>query len=278
MPGAFWSGTLSFGLVTIPVRLVSAVRSRGSPFHLLHDADHARLTQVMVCPAHAAPVPKAHQARGYEIDAGTYVLVSDAELESVAPESSRSIEIEDFVSANAIDLVYYDRPYYLVPRDDASKPYRLLVQTLADTGRVGIGRLVLRGREHLAALQTVDGALCLFTLHWAEAVRPRAELAPDTAAGPEQVAAMTEALDALATQFDPDALDDPMRERLEALVADKRAESGTVAARQPEVGTGEDASGEPGDLMAALKDSLEKARREGRPQRETADAAAAEQD
>jgi DNA end-binding protein Ku len=261
MPRPFWNGTLSFGLVTIPVRLVSAVRSTGSPFHLLHDRDHARLAQVMVCPEDDQPVPVEQRTRGWEIEPGRFVPVTDEELDSVAPEASRSIEIEDFVTADAIDPVYYDRPYYLAPSADAGKPYRLLAQILADTGRVGIGRLVMRGREHLAAIRALDGALCLFTLHWAEAVRPRDELAPTASADPDTVQAMTRALEAIAADFDPAAqLRDPMRERLDALVAKKRAAAGTVAAPHAEPAEAEEPGGEPDALLAALKESLAKAR------------------
>jgi DNA end-binding protein Ku len=262
VPTSFWTGTVSFGLVTIPVRLATVVQAHGSNFHLLHDADHARLTRVMVCPVHETPVPPDHQTRGYEIEPDTFVPVSYAELDSVAPEASRSIEIEDFVTADAIDPVYHDRPYYLTPSEEVAKPYRLLVQILADTGRVGIGRFVLRGREHLAALRAVDGALCLVTLHWAEAVRPRAALAPKADADEELVAAMTAALDELATDFDPARLTDPGHERLQQLVEKKRFESGTVEAPVPDLGAGEpgEAGGEPDALMAALQKSLERAR------------------
>jgi DNA end-binding protein Ku len=262
MPASIWRGTISFGLVTIPVQLVSAVRSGSSPFHLLHDADHARLAQVMVCPAHGEPVPPEHRARGYEIESGQFVLVSDEELESVAPEASRSIEIEDFVDADAIDPVYVDRPYYLLPREEVGKPYRLLVRTLASTGRIGIGRLVLRGREHLAAIQALDGALCLITLHWPEAVRPRAELAPGADADADLATDMAKALDALNGDFALEKLANPMRERLDALIAEKRREAGTVEAPRPELpeAPSEQTGGEPDELMAALKRSLEKAR------------------
>lgn len=260
MPDTIWSGTVSFGLVTIPVTMDLAVRDRSIRFRLLHDEDHAPLVRVMVCPAHEPPlpVPAEHQVRGYEVEEDAFVVVGDEELRSVAPERSRSIEIEEFVEVGAIDPVYLDRPYYLLPAKGSEKPYRLLAQTLEETGRAGLARFVLRRREHLAAVTGLRGALCLLLLHFAEEVRDPSELAPAAAPDSADVDAIAEAIEDMASTFKPRRYRDRDRDRLEKLVAARREEGGTVEAPQPEHAEagGEEASA----LLDALQESLEKAR------------------
>jgi len=261
MPERIWTGTVSFGLVTIPVTMSLAVRDRGIHFSLLHDEDHARLVRVMVCPDHEPPepVPSDHQVRGYEIEEGVFVVVTDEDLDSVAPGRSRSIEIEDFVAFDEIDPVYYDRPYYLVPGSGAEKAYRLLAETLETTGRAGLARFVLRRREHLALVAGMQGALCLLLLHFPERVRDAAGLAPDTEADPEDVEAMSAAIGEMASTFKPKRYRDRDRELLMELIERKREEAGTVEAPEPEPLEARE-GGDAAALLDALQESLEKAR------------------
>jgi len=263
VPERIWNGTVSFGLVTIPVTMSLAVRDRGIHFSLLHDEDNARLVLVMRCPDHDPPeaVPADHQVRGYEVDEGVFVVVTDEELDSVAPERSRSIEIEDFVDVREIDPVYYDRPYYLVPGRGAEKPYDLLARTLEQSRRAGLARFVLRRREHLAAIAGMDGALCLLLLHFAEQVRDGSALVPDVDADAGDVEAMVEAIGEMASTFKPKRYRDRDRELLTDLIERKREETGTVEAPEPEIG--EEAGGEAAALLDALQQSLEKARSGG---------------
>src|SRR5207244_863257 len=133
MARSIWSGSLSFGLVNVPVKLYTAVREERIAFHLLHDQDKVRLKQKMVCPADGKEVHREHTVRGYEISPEKYVIVRDEELEAVAPKSSRVIELQDFVDLESIDPIYFDKGYYLAPQQNAEKAYRLLVEAMEKT-------------------------------------------------------------------------------------------------------------------------------------------------
>ena len=174
MARAMWSGAISFGLVNIPVKLYTAIHEERVGFHLLHDEDKVRLKQQMICPEHNKPVHREHMVRGFEISPDKYVIMSEEEIEAAEPKSSRVIEIQDFVALADIDPVYFDRPYYLVPQQHAEKPYRLLVEAMEKTGKVGIAKFTMRNKEYLAALRATEGVICLETMHFNEEVtQPR---------------------------------------------------------------------------------------------------------
>src|SRR5687768_1816954 len=154
-PRPVWSGSISFGLVNIPVRLFTAVREQRVSFHLLHDQDKARLRRKTVSGLSGKEVHPEHIVRGYEIDKGKFVVVHKDELEACAPEKTRAIEITDFVKLADIDRLYYERPYYVLPQKGAARSYRLIVEAMRRSGRVGIARVVLHDKEHLAALRPV---------------------------------------------------------------------------------------------------------------------------
>jgi DNA end-binding protein Ku len=177
-----WSGTISFSLVAIPVRMVAAVEPGRVSFRMLHGKDYAPLARRMYCPAEGKIVPSEQIIRGYEIAPEKYVTVTDEELESLSPERSRAIEILEFVALGEIDPLYYDRPYYLVPAKGGEKAYRLLVEVLRRTGRAGLAKLVLAEREHLVALTSEGGALSLITLHFSSDILPAADVAASGAA------------------------------------------------------------------------------------------------
>ena len=264
MPGrSLWSGTVSFGLVSIPVNMVPAVRPQRVQFHILHRADNARLSRRMYCPEHNAVVHPEHMIRGYEVAANEWVTVTEEELESLEPKRSRSIEITDFVGLDAIPAVYYDRPYYLVP-DGAEKPYGLLVEALSRSRRAGIARFVMHGREHLVAVRAIESALCLMMLHYAVEVRSADELAVDLAAAEEKlVRSMRQAAKKMSGPLKLDEFENEQMQELERVIAEKRKRAGTVEGAhvegQEESAGAEDdeAGGEaPVDLVAALEASL----------------------
>src|SRR5687767_7031479 len=157
MARAIWSGSISFGLVNIPVKLFTAVRNNDVHFHMLHEKDMSRLKRKMVCAAEGKEVPADEIVKGYEVAPDQYVVVEDKEMEQLAPKESRTIEIRDFVNLADIDPIYYDRPYYVAPADRAAKPYRLLVEAMEKSGRVGIATFVMRTKEYLAALRPLKG-------------------------------------------------------------------------------------------------------------------------
>ena len=169
---SLWTGSITFGLVNIPVKLFVAVREKSLAFHMLHDQDHARLQRKMVCSKDGKEVHAEHTVKGYEVSPGEYVVVREAELEAAAPKKSKTIEIEDFVEMDEIDPVYFDRPYYVVPQEQGAKAYRLLVEAMEKSKKVGIARFVMRAKEYLCAMRPQEGALILETMHFNDEVIP----------------------------------------------------------------------------------------------------------
>ena len=252
LPTAIWTGSISFGLVTVPVRLVSATRSQDVRFHQLEAETSARIRYRRVSEKTGEEVPNDQIVKGYELESGHYVVIENDELAALKPKASRQIEIEDFVDLSEIDPVFFEQPYYLVPDKDAAKAYRLLTQVMEDEGKVAVGRFVLRSKEALVAIRPVDGMLCLETMRYADEV-----LTPDR----EQIDAQSEPsereldmarqlVNTLAGEFDPEKYHDEYREEVLALIDRKAAGEEIVAPAAPE---------EPAkvlDLMAALEASL----------------------
>lgn len=260
-----WSGAISFGLVNIPVSLYAAVREQRVSFHMLHDQDKSRLRRRLVCPADGKEVHPEHTVRGYEIEKDRYVVVRDAELEACAPEKSRTIEITDFVQLAEIDPLFYDRPYHVLPQAGASKPYRLLVEAMTRSGRVGLARLVMHEKEHLAALRPRDGLLCLQTMYFGAEVLPTSEI--DDLPGEMKVAepeakAAGQLVRGMSGAFDAGDYRDEYRECVRAMVEEKAHGDNVVKADDAEPEPEADAKPARGaaNLMAALEASLAKAR------------------
>ena len=152
-----WNGSISFGLVTIPVKLYTAVREKRIAFRQLHDQDQTPLKQKLVCPADGKEVHPEHVVKGYEVEKDRFVVVRQAELDAVAPKATHAIEIEDFVDLGSIDPVYFDRPYFVAPKPEGAKPYKLLLEAMGRKKKVGIARIVMHGKEYLAAVRPVEG-------------------------------------------------------------------------------------------------------------------------
>src|SRR5690606_27543736 len=150
---SLWSGSISFGLVNIPIRLHTAVRTKDISFNMLHDQDHVRLQRKMICPADGKEVHPEHIIKGFQIAKDQYIIVQDSEIKACAPKSSRTIEITDFVDLDQIDPVYYERTYYTSPDPRAAKPYRLLLEAMKDTNKVGVAKMVMHNKEYLVALR-----------------------------------------------------------------------------------------------------------------------------
>jgi len=165
---SIWSGSISFGLVNVPVKLYNAVLRKTVQFHQLHAADGARIQQKRVCSADGAEVAFEDLVKGFEFTPGQYVVVEPDELEALAAKKTRLIEVEQFVDLAEIDPLMFDQPYYVTPATGAAKAYRLMVQAMDDAGKAAIGRFVLRQREHLVALRVMDGQLVMATLVYAD--------------------------------------------------------------------------------------------------------------
>ena len=255
-----WNGTISFSLVAIPVRLVTAVAPGRVSFHLLHRKDYSRLSRRMFCPEEQTTVPPDEIVRGYEIGPDTYVLVTDEELESVSPERSRTIEILDFIDLKEVDPVYFDHPYYLVPSKGGEKAYHLLAEVMRRTNKAGLAKFVLAEREYLVAVTSRDGALLVNTLHYSDEIRPDEEISSKKEPFDDGVKArMKERIERMIGDFDPGKYADGRRKKIMDLLAAKAKEQAPVEAPAPEDEEGEG----PADLVAALEESMRKVK-EGR--------------
>ncbi len=271
MPSAIWSGTIGFGLVSVPVKLVSATKSKDVRFNQLEESTGARIRYRKVSDATGEEVPNESIVKGYEVAPGQYVVVDDEDMKALAPKASRTIEIEDFVDLEQIDPLYFEQPYYLAPEAQALKPYRLLVEAMTELKKVAIGRVIMRSKERLVAIRPVDGVLCVETMRYADEVLPASSVLPEDAEVEEPTAReleMAEQLvEALAGDFEPEKYEDSYREQLLALIEKKAAGEEIVA--EPVV----EEQGKVVDLMAALEASLARAGRGGEGD---ADAPAAE--
>jgi DNA end-binding protein Ku len=168
---AIWSGTISFGLVSVPVRMYSATESKELRFHFLHKDDLQPIGYDKVRKDTGESVDPDDVVRGFEIEKGRYVPIEDEDLDRLDIELTHSIDILDFVDLEEIDPIYFRKAYYLLPQDSAEKPYRLLVRALEETGKVGIAKVVIRNKQHLAALRPYDGVLLLETMYYSDEVR-----------------------------------------------------------------------------------------------------------
>jgi DNA end-binding protein Ku len=255
MPRATWKGSIAFGLVNIPVGLFTATRDKGVHFHLVAPDGSCRLRRQLVCPETGRTYDFDQTARGIEIAPDQYVILEQEEIERLRPDAGQTIEIEDFVDLASIDPIYFEKSYWLAPREGGARPYRLLVEALEQAQKVGIARFVLRTKAHLAAVRVADGALALSTMHWADEVEPRANVVPEVE-GPvdaRQLALAVNLIETLTRPFEPERYVDTHRQELLALI-ERKAAGGTVPMRE------EAEAPEPGevvDLMDALKRSLE---------------------
>ena len=255
---SIWTGSITFGLVNIPVKLYNAVREQGIHFHMLHDQDKARLQRKLVCSADGKEVHPEHIVKGYEIGPDQYVVVNQEELDSLAPEKSQTIHIIDFVDLDEIDPVYFDRPYYVAPTQQAARSYKLLVDAMTKSKKVGIAKFVMRNKEYLAALRPVENSLCLETMHFGNEVSDMDEvpgLPVHVKIDERELKVAQQLIDSLATDFDPDKYKDEYRERVLELVEKKASGEEVHVQPMPKVKEGRAV-----DLMAALEASLAAAR------------------
>ncbi len=254
-----WSGTISFGLVAIPVQLVKAVEPSRVSFRLLHNKDYSPLARKMFCPEEQAIVLPEEMVRGYEIAPDEYILITDEELESLSPERSRTIEILEFIDMAEVDLVYYDHPYYLVPAKGGEKAYGLLAEVMRQTNKAGLAKFVLHEREYLVAVKRTEDALVLITLHYRDEILADDDIAPkDDRIDPEEQSRIKKDINKMLADFAPAQYADDRRQKLLALLKQKAHEQAQVEA--PEVEEKEGAG--PADLIAALEESMRRLKKQ----------------
>jgi DNA end-binding protein Ku len=261
MARALWSGSLSFGLVNVPVQLFSAVRDQDLHFRQLHEKDGSPIETRRFCSAEDQEVPFEEVGHGYELDSGKEVVLSDEELSAAAPRKTRTIDIEAFVDLADVDPVYFDHPYFLLPEGEAEgtrRAYQLLVEVMQGTQRAALGRFVLRTKEYLVAVRVRDDLLSLTTMLFHDEVRPTKPV-PGGGRKPakERLDRAVTLIEAMSVDWDPARYEDRYRERLlEVIERKKKGKRITVPDDQDEP------SPIP-DLMAALERSLAQAQGKG---------------
>src|SRR3954470_6077994 len=263
MARALWSGSLSFGLVNVPVALLSAVRDMDLHFRQLHEKDKSPIETQRWCSEEEKEVPFEAITRSYELDNGKTVIVTDEDLEAVEPRKTRTIDIEQFVDLGEVDPIYFDHPYWLVPAGDdegATRAYRLLLGVMEQSDRAALGRFVMRAKEHLAIVRARDGALSLTTMRFHDEVRATKDVASasgkSTKPAKKELDAAVALIEALGTDWKPERYKDEYRKRLQKVVNRKRKGQKIEA---PDDG-GKPPDAVP-DLMQALEESLANARK-----------------
>jgi DNA end-binding protein Ku len=256
MARAIWSGTISFGLLNVPVRMYSAVARRSVALREIRESDSARIKHRRVAEGTDEEVPYEKIVKAYELSPGQYVPLGKDEMAALAPEKTRAIDVQDFVDIEEIDPMYFDSPYYLGPAEGAAKAYSLLAAAMESSGKAAIARFVFRNKEHLSAIRPVDGVLTLTTMRFHDEVVPPSELddalpdkKPKVAKREREMA--EQLIDQLSTSFQPESYRDEYREQLLALI-ERKAEGKEIVAPEAE----EPEATKAPDLMAALEESI----------------------
>jgi DNA end-binding protein Ku len=255
-----WKGAISFGLVSIPVRVYTATEEKTLRFNQLHEKDHGRIRYKRVCAKDGEEVSYDEIVKGYEYEKDHYVVLSDDELDAVPVESSRAIDIEQFVDISEIDPVYFKKSYYLAPEETGIKAYSLLREALREGQRVGVAKVAFRDKEHLAAIRLMDDVIVLDTMYWPDEIREAAfdELDKTVKARPQEVQMAESLIENLTDKWDPTRYNDEYREALLEIVEKKVAGEEIEVVEAPE-------ETKVVDLMEALKQSVEATKKEGKP-------------
>jgi DNA end-binding protein Ku len=258
MPRPVWSGTISFGLIAIPIKLFHAVRHKSVSFNQLDERTMSRIRYRKVSDETGEEVPDEHIVKGFEVSKGRYVVVDPDELEPFIPAATKTIDLEEFVGLEEIDPIYFENAYYVAP-DGNPKPYVLLARAMEESGKVAIGRFVMRNKQYTAAIRASEGRLMMSTLAYAdEVITPDSidELAglDDIEVSPREVQMAEALVESLTDEFHPEKYHDDYREQVLELIEKKAAgeefEVPEVAAEKPKIV----------DLMAALEASVEAAK------------------
>ncbi|MDQ6826049.1 MAG: Ku protein [Candidatus Eremiobacteraeota bacterium] len=273
MAHAIWSGAINFGLVTIPVKLFTAVRANELSFNMLHEKDEGRIKYERTCSVCNTNVPWEEIVKGYEYEKGQYVILKDEDFKSVNVEATQSVDIVEFVELTQINPMFFDKPYYLEPEKKGRHAYALLREALNDAGKVGVARVVIRSKEHLAAIKPIGDALVLELMHWAEEIVeadsldfPAAEKMPP---GEMKVAKLL--IDTMSSEkFEPEAFKNKYHEELLAMI-----EARAAGKEVPKAKTKAPPRSSVVNLMDVLQQSLEETKKHRTAKTASADNAAA---
>jgi DNA end-binding protein Ku len=252
MARSIWNGTITFGLIAVPIKVHSATEDKTIHFHQVHAEDGARIKQKRLCSKEGEEVPYKEVAKGYEIRDGEYVMLSKEEIDAAAGERSRQIALDEFVCAEEIDPVFYDHTYYLGAGKDGEDAYRLLHEALGRSSRAGIGRWVFHNREYMVAVRPLDGALALHTMRYADELVDPGDLdvpEPSRKPGKREIDMAGQLVESLHKKFKADAFEDRYRDAVLELIK-RKAKGEEISLERPEEPEQTD------DLMAALEASL----------------------
>ena len=267
MPRSIWNGVISFGMVSIPVKLYTATQGKDISFHLLHKECGARLQQLRWCPEHERAVEWGEVARGYEYAKDQHVILTEEDFEKLPLPSKQTVELSAFVKAEEIDPVYYEKSYYLEPDAKGIKPFALLMTALKKKGLTGIAKIAVRNKEQLCALRPMDGTLILETLFYPDEIRVEKTELPDVKISEKELDMAYTLIELLTDEFDPEKYHDEYREALMQVIDAKLEgeEMPEVAAAGPAKVT---------DIMSALRQSVEAAKKRKKDEEEEEEAPA----
>jgi DNA end-binding protein Ku len=252
MAAAVWKGSISFGLLSIPIRLFPAARSERINLHQIHKECHTRLRQPLYCPKHRRIVDRSEVIRGYEYEKGHYIFIEAQELKKIAPPSSKNMEIQAFVKSSQIDPIFFESSYLALPEKDNPKPYVLLVKALEDSDRVGIAKVAMHLREYTVFIRPRSHGLTIHTMYFVNEIRKvegYGKIA-DVKPRPQEIKLAEQLVESLAEDFKPQQYHDTFQERLKALIEAKR-EGKTIVEEEPPK------RAPVIDMMEALKRSLQ---------------------
>src|SRR3954471_16201293 len=255
MAASVWKGHLTFGLVTLPVRLFSAARSETISFNLLHKEDHSRIKQVTYCQVEDKPIQRSDTVKGYEYEKGHYVVVDDEDIKKVAPKTARVMEILEFVKSDQVDPIYLEASYYVAPDEGGEKAYALLFTALKDSGYYGVAKVAMHNREHIIMLRPGSKGILSHTMYYQDEIRQVEEFRTDTSLVKDKELAMAKMLiSSLEAEFEPQKYHDTYRDNLQKMIEAKIEGKNVVA-------TPSDHVAPVIDIMEALKKSLAEKRK-----------------
>jgi DNA end-binding protein Ku len=252
MASSVWKGAISFGLVSIPVRLYPAARSSRIMLHQLHSVCKTRLRQPLFCPTCNRVVERSEVVKGYENEDGSYVVLKPEDVKKITPESGRTMDILSFVKRSQIDPIFVDASYFIVPDSEGRKPYQLLLKSLEDSERAGIATVTIYQREYTVFIRPYGHGLALHTMYFPNEIReaPGYGKTEDVTVKPQEIKLAKQLVDTLSEEFHPEKYHDEFQSRLKALIESRQKGKEVAAARQPH-------RAPVIDMMAALKKSLQ---------------------
>ena len=251
MAASVWSGYLTFGLISMPVRLFSGARSSGVSFNMLHRDDLQRVKQQYICPGENRVVDRSEIVKGYEFRKGEYVVIEPEEIKKIEPQTAKTMEILEFVKSSEVDPVFFESSYYMMPEEAGRRPYALLTKALEESEFVAIAKLTMHNREYTVFLRPHEGGLMLHTMYYADEVRRLDDFgAPDVELKDAEVKVAHQLIEALAAEWDPEKYHDTFQDNLKKLIQTKLEGGKITEVEKPKKPT------PVVDLMAALKQSL----------------------